>query len=220
MTQKTTKFRQSVRRLKSMIIGGDFRPGERLLEDRLEEILGLGRTPLREALLLLQGEGLVERNHGWYVAETDPSDLPRLFDARAISEGTLAALAARACPPERLRELEDLCTAMETWPEITRGELNKHNVRFHEVIAAAADNRFITEFWEKTLFQHWQLRLPVMFSAEQIVVMQAQHRAIFTAIAEADPERAEMAAREHVNTTRDIVLAALKDLEGTPGFGL
>ncbi|WP_353475283.1 GntR family transcriptional regulator [Salipiger sp. H15] len=209
MTKKTTQFSQSVHQLRSMILAGDFRPGARLLEEELMESLQMGRTPLREALLLLQGEGLIERRHGWYVAETAPDDLPKIYEARGMAEGALAALAARNATPALVQHLEELCAGMERWPEIGRAELNRLNGGFHAAVAEAADNPYILEFWQKAQFYHWQLRMPVMFSEDQIRTANAEHRAIFEAVRDGDAGRAGFAARAHVETTRGIVLDAL-----------
>src|SRR5256885_9791099 len=57
----------------------EFKPGQRLVEDDLSVILGVGRTPVREALLLLQGEGFIERERGWVVHDVHPSKLHGIF---------------------------------------------------------------------------------------------------------------------------------------------
>lgn len=209
MKKKTTQFNRSVHLLKSMIIASDFRPGDRLREEELMETLQLGRTPLREALLLLQGEGLIERRHGWYVSETSPKDLPKIYEARGMAEGALGALASRNATPGLLDRLEELCDEMDRWPGITRAELNRLNSEFHGTIAEAADNPYIHDFWQKAQFYHWQLRAPIMFSDDQIRAANREHREILAAMRSKDNTRAGFAARNHVESTRAIVLGAL-----------
>ena len=58
-------------RIRSMILASEFKPGQRLVEDDLCEMLGVGRTPVREGLLLLQGEGYLARGRGWVVRDFD-----------------------------------------------------------------------------------------------------------------------------------------------------
>lgn len=64
---------------------------------------------------------------------------------------------------------------------------------------------------ERTQYQYWNLRLPVVFLKEQFAESNAQHRRLFTALKKKNPDRAERAAREHIETTMNIVAEALED---------
>ncbi|WP_375688577.1 GntR family transcriptional regulator [Pseudooceanicola sp. LIPI14-2-Ac024] len=144
--------------------------------------------------------------------ETKPGDLPSLFNARCYAEGALAALAATRAKPEHIAGLDRVCTQMERWPEISRGELNKLNTAFHDAIRDIAANRYLAGFRDQVMFHHWQLRMPVMFTDAQIVVSHQEHRAILAGIKAGDPDAAERAARAHVNTTRAIVIEVLESM--------
>ncbi|QPM89173.1 GntR family transcriptional regulator [Pseudooceanicola algae] len=210
MAKDNTQVTTLVQRLGSMIIAGDFRPGERLLEDTLTEEMGLGRTPLREALLVLQGQGMIDRRKGWYVPETRPAEVPNLFEARAVAEEALAVLATRRGGPDLAVQLEQLCDRMETYPDISRAELNALNQTFHEAIRDAAANPHIAEFWDRAQFRHWQLRLPIMFSQDQILMAHTEHRRIADAVSAGQADAAGAAARAHVEATARIVTEALE----------
>src|SRR5579885_3866350 len=82
------------RTLRSKIITLELRPGTRLVEDEISANLKVGRTPVREALLRLQGEGLVSRDRGWIVQWTEPSSVPMVFERRAEIAGSSTRLAA------------------------------------------------------------------------------------------------------------------------------
>ena len=92
------------RRIRRWIVEGHLRPGERLVEQRLAEDLQLSRTPVREALRMLQSEGLVafEPNRGARVRELTRGHIADLYELRARLEAMAAELAAlRATPEER-----------------------------------------------------------------------------------------------------------------------
>jgi len=86
-------------RLRTKIPTLEFSPGTRLVEDELTETFQAGRTPVREALLRLQGEGLVSRRRGWIVEATEPGAFRSIFEARIAIEGYAARLAAEASRP-------------------------------------------------------------------------------------------------------------------------
>lgn len=197
-------------RLRSMILGGELKPGQRIVEDELCERLGVGRTPVREALLLLQGEGYLSRERGWVVENVDRSQVRAIFESRAAIEGATARLAARHATAAHLAELSQLIEAMEPADTLTRAELNRLNSRFHQVIVEAAANPFLAQFHERTQFHYWMLRVPILFSDSEVRATNQQHRRIFSALQVRDENEAEAAARAHVEATQAIVEPALQ----------
>ena len=197
-------------RLRTKILTLEFRPGTRLVEDELTETFGAGRTPVREALLRLQGEGLVSRQRGWIVEATDPANFRSIFEARIAIEGYAAGLAAARIDRAGLDELAALMAAMEV-ADKPRAEVNRLNRAFHVAIVKASDNSLFSEMHERTQFQYWNLRLPVVFLKEQLAVSTEQHRALFDALKKGDAARAEQAARVHIESTMRIVAEALDE---------
>jgi DNA-binding GntR family transcriptional regulator len=197
-------------RLRSKILTLEFKPGTRLVEDELTEAFQAGRTPVREALLRLQGEGLVSRNRGWIVEATDPSAFRSIFEARIAIEGYAARLAAQRVTREALTRLDELMTEMEK-VDRPRAEIIRLNRGFHAEIVALSGNALFVEIHERTQFQYWNLRLPVVFLKEQLALSTEQHRRIFEALKAGDGERAERVAREHIETTMRIVAEALEE---------
>ena len=196
-------------RLRSMILGAELKPGQRLVEDDLCERLNVGRTPVREALLLLQGEGFLSRERGWIVETIDRSQVHAIFESRAAIEAATARLAARHAEPAELDELARLIAAMEPGESLTRGELNALNTQFHKLIVAASKNIFLGQFHERTQFHYWMLRVPILFSETEIKETNLQHQRILDALVNRD-EDAEHAARHHVEATMAIVEPAIQ----------
>jgi DNA-binding GntR family transcriptional regulator len=197
-------------RLRNKILTLEFRPGTRLVEDDLTATFNAGRTPVREALLRLQGEGLVSRQRGWIVEATDPANFRSIFEARIAIESYAARLAAERLDAAGLDRLEQVMTAMEALDK-PRSEINRINRAFHVEIVKASGNTLFVEMHERTQFQYWNLRLPVVFLKEQLAASVEQHRALFQALKSHDGAAAEAATRRHIESTMHIVAEALAD---------
>lgn len=130
--------------LRQSILMGDIEPGERMKEDELAEALGVSRTPVREALLVLAAERLIDlpTNRGGGRATVrilDEGEYTMIYDVRALLEGYGAGRAAERVGPALLAELDESC---ETLAAIPIGEVAKQiqeNNRFHSLIIQAAD---------------------------------------------------------------------------------
>jgi DNA-binding GntR family transcriptional regulator len=196
-------------RVRSMILGAELKPGQRLVEDDLCERLNVGRTPVREALLLLQGEGFLSRERGWIVETIDRSQVRAIFESRAAIEAATARLAARHADPDDIAELARLVEAMEPAEALKRGELNALNTQFHKRIVTASKNPLLQQVHERTQFHYWMLRVPILFSESEVRETNRQHRHILDALTRRDESDAEQAARNHVEATMAIVEPAI-----------
>ncbi|HYD67313.1 GntR family transcriptional regulator [Azospirillum sp.] len=198
-------------RLRSRILTFEIKPGTRLVEDEISAAMNVGRTPVREALLRLQGEGLVSRERGWVVESTDAATIDRVFESRVAIEGYATRVAAGRAGPDDVRELQGLVDAMDGFESMSRTALNQLNRRFHERIVGLSGNPFFVEMHERTQFHYWNMRLPVLFTREQAQLTNDQHRRILAALAAGDADAAERHARAHIETTHRIVRDALEE---------
>jgi len=196
-------------RILSMILGGELKAGVRIVEEDLCERLGVGRTPLREALLILQGQGYVQRHRGWVVSEVDAAHIGMIFESRAAIEAAMARLAAGRIRIVALDEMESLIAQMDGVQVHERLKLNQLNTQFHQIIADAADNPLLAEFHQRTSFYYWLLRVPVIFSDVERAHTNDQHRQILACLRQGDGSGAEAAMRAHIETTQRIVEPAL-----------
>ena len=127
--------------IRQAIIDGRAEPGQRLKEEELAQQLGISRTPIREALLMLQAEGLVETapNRGATVRSYELSDLEDMYELRALLEGHAARRAATRIGAEELEQLRASC---ERFEQLVGGAdvpaLVSENAVFHDMILAAA----------------------------------------------------------------------------------
>jgi len=210
MTITRTPLREQVHRaIVGRILRDELAPGSRVSDSALAQELGVSRTPVREALLRLQGEGLVSRKRGWVVEAPDAANFRSIFEARIAVEGYAARVAAQRVTKEALSRIEGVMIQMEATDK-PRSEINRLNRQFHVEIVAASENVLFAEMHQRTQFQYWNLRLPVVFLKEQLAKSTEQHRQIFKALKAKDSDRAERAAREHIETTMHIVAEALE----------
>jgi DNA-binding GntR family transcriptional regulator len=198
-------------KLRSKILTLEFKPGARLVEDEVCEQLQAGRTPVREALLRLEGEGLVSRDRGWVVQSSDPANFRAIFETRMAIEGYATRLAAERATPADIAALEELLAPLEHAEDMPRSEVNRINQEFHRRIVALSGNPYFVEMHERTQFRHWNLRLPVIFLRDQLARSTEQHKTILQALKDRNPELAERATREHIEATMNIVAEALDD---------
>ena len=197
------------RLLRTRIVTLEVKPGTRLVEDDISHEIGVGRTPVREALLRLEGEGLVSRQRrGWIIEATDPANARFIFEARISVEAYATRVAAERGDVGAIAQLHPLVTGMDALDTISRAELNRLDRTFHQTIVAMTGNPLFVEMHERTLFHYWNLRLPVLFNKEQTLRANAQHKEIVAALEARDGDNAERLAREHIETTYAIVSRA------------
>jgi len=204
----------AVELIRSAIVHGRLEPGSRLKEEELARELGISRTPVREALLVLQSEGLIEStpNRGATVRAYDAADLDDLYQLRALLEGFAARLAAVRIDPEAVELLRESCErfiSLRAADDVE--ELVQENVRFHDVILSAAGSERLAQMVRGVIWLPLVYRSYVWYSPEQKLISEHYHRQLTAAVAAGEPERAELVMKEHVLEARDFLVARLRD---------
>jgi DNA-binding GntR family transcriptional regulator len=134
--------------LRQDIATGVFRPGERILEKALAGRLGISRTPIREALLRLEIEGVVvcTSRRSYNVRTLSVADVREIYDTLGILEGAVARAVAARLTDEDIRDLRQFNKTMET--AAAKADLpafGHWNRRFHEVFLLRLDNRTLRD---------------------------------------------------------------------------
>jgi DNA-binding GntR family transcriptional regulator len=199
--------------IRRMIIRLDLAPGDVVREDALQEHLGIGRTPIREALLQLARDQFVTviPRRGMFVSSIDAAELSLLFETRAVMEPYAARLAALRGTPAHWAEMRDVIAGSasvhddESLMEVDR--------RCHEIIWAAAGNRFLTDTLDVLYAQSdrvWHLYLADVADTRHAV---DEHEVILGALEAGDAERVAALVEAHVRSfddqVRDAVTARL-----------
>lgn len=178
---------------------GRIAPGSRLTEADLAERLSISRTPVREALKRLEAQGLAthEPGRGMVVSLLDHDQLRELYDMREVLEGAAARHAAANASPTEIALIGE-SAAREAKLRGTPADHAAANRHFHRLIYRASRNRFLARHLGQmqvslTLLPHTTLAEPGRRKQAA-----TEHRAIATAIAGRDLDRAETLAREHI----------------------
>jgi DNA-binding GntR family transcriptional regulator len=207
-------------RIRRWIVEGHLRPGERLVEQRLAEDLQLSRTPVREALRMLQSEGLVafEPNRGARVRELTRGHIADLYELRGRLEAMAAELAAERATPEERAALEAADVAFaDTARAAGDGDLEAvrevfhQNDVFHLTLLSAAHHEPLTQSLLRSVdhtlvfqaFRHYDRH-----GMERSVEF---HSLITAAVLAREGERAARLTHEHVLQGRDQLFAVVGD---------
>ena len=183
------------------IATGKLLPGTRLDEVELATRFGVSRTPIREALRLLLGEGLVETRpqRGAVVAQATPQRLIEMFEVMAELEGMCARLAARRLSDAEMAEIEAAHDACRGSAAARDADAYFYaNERFHYAIYAGSHNTFLFEqasALQRKLRPYRRLQLRVRNRPQRSF---EEHQAIVDALREGDAEKAVQSIRSHV----------------------
>jgi len=197
--------------IREWIVTLDLAPGSVVNERELMGRLGVGRTPVREALRDLAREQLVEvfPRRGMFVSSVDVGDIAGLSEVRLLLESEAARLAAERRGDGDLEETDALLEELDG----AAGERNARGLidldqRIHRHVARCAQNPFL----ETTLEEYYVLALRIWFVALDRVALDeaiAEHHAILEAIRDGDPGRAEAVMRAHVESFERAIRAVL-----------
>jgi DNA-binding GntR family transcriptional regulator len=202
--------------IREAIIDGRLEPGRRLKEEELARELGISRTPVREALLMLQAEGLVVAtpNRGAMVRVHDATDLDDLYQLRALLEGHAAGRAAMRVDEAVVEQLRASCDRFEALsPKDNLRELVRENLFFHNTILDIAGSARLAAMVRKVIELPLVYKSYIWYSPDQKRISVHYHRQIVNALATRDAERAELIMKEHVFEARDLLVSHVRDLE-------
>ena len=202
--------------LRTAIIGGEFPPGVRLRTEALSERFGTSRTPVREALVLLEGDGLVEiePRRGAVVRSFDAADLIDLYEVRAVLEARAAALAATRVTQEDLVALDQACDRAEGLTGGTRKTVETliaANEDFHRTVVAAAGSPRLAAALRTVAGIPRPFKAVFWAVSDERARSLAAHREIVAGLRAGSAERAECAMRLHVLTARDFLIEVMHD---------
>jgi DNA-binding GntR family transcriptional regulator len=187
--------------LRDAILDGQRDPGSRLIERDLAAEFGVSRVPVRDALKILEAEGLVAlRPRTWAtVREFTRSDIADLDEVRSVIEPMSFRLAAQRRDDEGLARLRrtldtEMASALDDDPITSR----RAAADFHEVVTELADNRLLSDVMRTMRSKlRWALA-----QHDDLHHMTGEHEALFRAIADRDAERANALALAHIETSR------------------
>jgi DNA-binding GntR family transcriptional regulator len=201
-----TKSDLAYTRLRALILSGDLAPGAVLPQAALASTIGISTTPLREALRRLKQEGLVEldAHRDARVRPLDAAEARDLLELRRSLDPLAASLAAERRTDADLTDVRAALDGLEALSaQPSAAELESHH-RFHAAIHRASHNALLVEtldgLWVKT-DRYRRHGLEAGRSDEELEARATEHRGLFEAVRNGDPELAAELMRRHVETS-------------------
>jgi len=206
--------------LKKRIIKGDLKPGEKLLENKIAEQLGVSRTPVREALRKIVAEGLVKikPNLGMTVIEFSLEDLQEVLQVRMVLEGLAASIAAEKISQEETVKLEEIIKKMSiniSKPNPDVVAYSKLNGKLHNLILNICGNKRLTEICNHLNDSDHRFSIrSLMSNTERLKYSLEEHREIVDALKRKDSEQAGRLSQKHIENVIENILAHHEDKGG------
>jgi DNA-binding GntR family transcriptional regulator len=190
--------------LRDAILAGHYSPGSRIRQEDLAEAYGASRLPARDALRMLEAEGLVTlvANTGAWVAKLNPAECEELYQVRERLEPFLLSLNVPLLQEDQIDELGLLATAMEHTDDVE--QFLRLDREFHLASYAVAETTMLQEMtvrlWNRT--QPYRRVYTRMFRAEGDHSVHYEHHLIVAALHRRDAEGAERLLAGHIRRTR------------------
>lgn len=207
ISKDNTQFHAAYRDIKQKILSGFFSSDARLREMEISKLIGMGRTPVREALKRLEDERLLthEPRRGLVITRIDKQGVTELYAMREVLEGAAAEFAARHATDAEIDNMQSILEQSEQ-PD---SDPVRMNLQFHEAIYGAAHNQHLIRTLQSISDTTFLLGRSTLQSPQRAQKAVEEHRQILAAIRDRDPQAASTAAKNHI---RQAFLERLKML--------
>lgn len=194
------------------VLEGDLRPGEILVETALGKRFGVSRTPIREALRMLEQDGVLERvNRGMRVRQTSSEEVLEIYGVRAILEAAAARDAASRRTDYDLATLDRIFRTMAEAKTATPQEMAVINRSFHRAIWQAAGNRTLADLLERLAVHLRRYPATTYLRSGRWEEALEEHRQLLEAIRDKDPDTAAEVAESHMHAARDVRIDMIRN---------
>jgi DNA-binding GntR family transcriptional regulator len=210
-----------VDQIRDLIISDKLALGEQLSENTLAEQLGVSRTPVREAFLRLESEGLVavRPQRGTFVFQYDATELREILELREVLEAGALRIALGRDDARLGAALVVQVDAGEAAMQLGPAAYQAVDTAFHETLVRASDNRELMDAYLRIASRVRAIRYRLTRTVEQIANSQATHRKIVAAILAADVTAAESLLRHHVYSSYRFFLEQIASVAAGPSAG-
>lgn len=199
-------------RIREAILRGYLRPGQRLDQNELAELLNVSRSPVREALRTLAAEGLVQMypHRGAVVAELSPEEVEEIYFIRGVLEGLAARLAAPRMDEDRIAALQAILEQMEQTTDLDHWlELNR---RFHGTIYHAINRPRLFSIIKNLRNTSAPYIRQLIASSKHMEEVRESHRRILEACRKRNGTLAQEETQQHLRAACDGILAYVESL--------
>lgn len=201
------------RTLREAILEGELKPGERLMEIQLANRLGVSRTPIREAIRMLELEGLVIMipRKGAIVAEITEKNLTDVLEVRRVLEELAVELSAARITDDQLVELEK--AAEDFKRELDTGSVNdiaRCDEAFHCIIMDSTENEKLVQLLTNFREQMYRYRVEYLKKRDIYPQLVNEHQEILRCLKLHDADAAIAAMRNHIDKQQRIMLDTVR----------
>ena len=199
--------------LREAILRGELKPGERLMELQLAAQLGVSRTPIREAIRMLEQEGLAVTmpRKGAEVAKMTLKGMEDVLEIRAALDELACQLACRRITEEQLARLE---TAKKNFEVSLKSGVVKTiaeaDMGFHDIIYEATENSKLVNMLNNLREQIYRYRVEYLKNVDNYPVLIKEHEAIYQSLVNRNEEESTLSIREHVENqaiaVKDVII--------------
>ncbi len=200
--------------LREAILKGELKPGERLMELQLASKLGVSRTPIREAIRMLEQEGLAVTipRKGAEVAKMTEKDMEDVLQVRDALDELAASI---ACEQITAEELEELKRTMREFEESTKtGDVKRIaevDVKFHDIIYKATRNPKLENILNNLREQMYRYRVEYLKDERSFPTLIKEHSEIVEGLAKKDKEKVIAAMHKHVENQANAVKEVIRE---------
>ena len=201
--------------LRQAILTGELKPGERLMEIHLAEQLGVSRTPIREAIRMLELDGLVIMipRRGAEVAEITEKSMNDVLEVRRAVDALCVELACERISPEELERLQKACEefrkeAMKEDKDVKK--LAQKDVELHDIIVQATGNQRLIQLVNNLSEQMYRYRFEYLKDFSQHENLVKEHGVIYDSIVKKDAKTACEAAKLHIDNQEKAIIRQIR----------
>ncbi len=199
--------------LRDAIIKGTLKPGKRLKENDMVKLLNVSRTPLREAFVKLESEGLIVKNNaGWYrVAEISTKEIKELVQIRSVMEGLACKEAVKRINSHEIEKLKSLVNDLiDSDDDVEKLRLG---TEFHNTILQVADNEKLISLYRIAMHHFIRYKALTISIHGRRDEAGKEHIKILNAFVRRDGAEAEALMRQHIINGGEGLLKKLTKLE-------
>ncbi|WP_215845148.1 GntR family transcriptional regulator [Candidatus Pantoea bituminis] len=219
VTAKETQSAVAYRLLKQRILDGALPAGTQLLEHEAADLLGMSRTPVREAMIRLHKDGMVDirPRHGMRVLPISADDMQEIYDVLTLLEGSAAAtLAERGITDEQKQELEATVAAMDR--ALEQDDLQawaSADEVFHAKLIEFSDNKrmigMVSQLWE----QSHRARMLTLKMRPRPTKSNREHQALIETISAGKVKQARQMHESHRKKASSMLVKLIRELGAT-----
>lgn len=192
-------------KVKEMIVSGELKQGEKIVQEKIAEALGVSRTPLMKALLALENEYLVESipRRGMFVRSLGQKEIFDIYVCREALEGMAARLLAQSSDKTTVKELRDCFSPFFSVDKIDLDVYAKADEKFHSLLIKLTGNAPLDKIYFFGNIHEKVISRGLLRPPEETL---NEHIKIIDAIENGDADQAEKFAREHIEKSRILLL--------------